>query len=225
MKGKLIVIEGGDGSGKATQTDLLVSDLKKRKIPVRHFDFPRYKESFYGKLVGRFLSGEFGSLEDISPYLASLPYALDRREVRDEMIALLDEGTHIVSNRYVTSNMAHQAAKLSPGKREAFISWIKELEYRENQMPEPDMVIYLHVPWKTALELTQEKSDKREYYKGLDIAERDIEHRKNSTEVYKWLAYSDPKWETIECIDRNGKLKMIDEIHTELLHIVEQILK
>ncbi len=116
-KGKLIVIDGGDGSGKTTQANLLVDYLKKRGFKVKYYDFPRYYSSFHGKLVGRFLAGEFGSLDSVSPYLASLAYALDRASVKEEMEEWLAKGGIIICNRYVTSSMAHQSARLPEKER------------------------------------------------------------------------------------------------------------
>jgi len=132
-RGKFIVIDGGDGSGKTTQAELLMQYLKGKKIAVKGFDFPRYYSSFHGKIAGRFLAGEFG--DNVSPYLASLAYALDRASTKEEMDLWLSHGGVIVSNRYATSNMAHQGARLSPDKRQEFLEWIDELEYKVHKIP------------------------------------------------------------------------------------------
>lgn len=221
-RGKLIVIDGGDGSGKTTQSDLLVSYLTSQHIPVKSFDFPRYYRSFHGKTVGRFLSGEFGSLNDVSPYLASLAYALDRATAKEEMDAWLSRGGMIVCNRYATSNMAHQAARLPAEKRQEFIDWIDELEYKVHKIPREDMVIYLHVPWDIGMQLTGKKGD-RAYLHGKkeDIAEADISHRKEAEEMYLSLSKKKRHWSMIECV-KDGAILPKEEIHKQVLSVLRQ---
>jgi dTMP kinase len=149
-KGKLVVFEGIDGSGKTTQLDLLTEYLKERSIPFETIDFPRYWDSFHGKTVARYLKGDFGEVDSVSPYLISLAYSLDRATAKREMNVWLREGKIVLANRYATSNMAHQAAKLPEKKRKEFLDWLYELEYRVNKIPKEDLVIYLHVPVATA---------------------------------------------------------------------------
>jgi len=221
--GKLIVIDGGDGSGKATQAGLLVEYLKKKNIRVKPFDFPRYYSSFHGKMVGRFLAGEFGDLNSVSPYLASLAYVLDRAGAKEEMDEWLGGGGIIVSNRYVTSSLAHQSAKFPSGKsRDEFMEWLDELEYKVHRMPREDIVIYLYVPWKLGVELTKNKED-RAYLKGKkqDMAEADLHHRIESEKMYLWLSKNKKNWVKVNCIDKNGKLRSREEIHKEILLILE----
>jgi dTMP kinase len=224
-KGKLIVIDGGDGSGKTTQAELLVQFLKEKKVPVKYVDFPQYYKSFHGKTVAKFLRGEFGSMNEISPYLASLAYALDRASIKREMDEFLAQGGIIVANRYATSNMAHQAAKCKTEKEQTeFLKWVYELEYKVHKIPKENLVIYLHVPWKESLELTQSRGD-REYLKGMkqDIAEKDLEHRKASEEMYLALSKKHRHWKTVECIE-NGKLLSREEIFNHVLALVKPIL-
>ncbi len=215
-KGKLIVIDGGDGSGKTTQAQLLIEYLKNKGYPVKYYDFPRYYSSFHGRLVGRFLSGEFGNLDSVSPYLASLAYALDRASVKEEMEDWLAKGGIIVCNRYVTSNMAHQSARLPQEKREEFIKWIDELEYRQHKMPRPDLVIYLYVPWQISMHLTAKKSNNRGYVKGFDIAEKDINHRQEAEKMYLYLAKKQKKWVKIDCTVE-GKILPVKKIFEQLV--------
>jgi len=213
--GILIVIEGGDGSGKATQTKLLVGYFQKQNIPVKTLSFPRYKDSFYGRLVGRFLAGEFGQLEDISPYLASLIYALDREDARDEINEWLRQGKIVIIDRYVPSSLAHQSAKLPAEERENSIRWIEEMEYTVNRMPVPDIVVYLHVPVHYSLKLIGKKAKVREYTHGTDIAENKS-HQEKAEEVFQYLSKTKPDWMTIECV-KKGTLRSIDEIHKEVV--------
>jgi len=198
-KGKLIVIDGGDGSGKTTQAQFLVEYLKEKQIPVKYVDFPQYYKSFHGKTVGKFLKGEFGKIDEVSPYLASLAYALDRASIKREMDEFLAQGGYIVANRYATSSMAHQAAKCKTEKeRTEFLKWIYELEYKVHKIPKENLVIYLHVPYKFAAELSQKRAEQRGYEQ--DIAEKSLDHQKRSEEMYLMLAKKYKHWKTIECV-------------------------
>lgn len=224
-KGKLIVIDGGDGSGKTTQAELLVTYLKERKIPVKYVDFPQYYKSFHGKTVAKFMRGEFGSMSEVSPYLASLAYALDRASIKREMDEFLAQGGIIVANRYATSSMAHQAAKCKTEKEQnEFLKWIYELEYKVHKVPKENLVIYLHVPWDIASTLTKNRVAQA-YLKGMkeDIAERDLEHRKASEEMYLMLAKKHRHWKTVECVE-NEKLLSREEIFMHVLALVKPIL-
>ena len=218
-KGKLIVIEGGDGSGKTTQAELLVEYLKSQKIPVKYVDFPQYYKSFHGKTVGKFLKGDFGKINEVSPYLASLAYALDRTSVKQEMEEFLAQGGYIVANRYATSNMAHQAAKCNTEEeREEFLKWIYELEYKVHKIPKENLVIYLHVPYEYAAELTQ----KRALQKGTeqDIAEKNIDHQKKSEAMYLILSKKYRHWKTVECVE-NGELLSQEKIFQLILKLIK----
>ncbi len=217
-KGKLIVIDGGDGSGKTTQAELLVDYLKSQKIPVKYVDFPQYYKSFHGKTVGKFLKGEFGKIDEVSPYLASLAYALDRASIKREMDEFLAQGGYIVANRYATSNMAHQAAKCKTEKeREEFLKWIYELEYKVHKIPKENLVIYLHVPYQYAAELAR----KRAIQQGIeqDIHEKSLEHQKKSEEMYLMLAKKYKHWRTIECM-QNGAIIDREAIHRQIREFV-----
>jgi len=221
-KGKLIVIDGADGSGKQTQAALLVDYLKKEKYKVKYFDFPRYYSSFHGEIIGRFLAGEFGKMNQISPYLISLAYALDRASAKEEMEERLEKDGIIICNRYTTSNMAHQTARLPQNQRKKFLDWLDELEYRVHRIPRENLVIYLYVPWEIGYQLTSQKG-KRGYTKGkkLDIAEADIKHRKKAEQMYLYLAKKFNHWVGINCIDNKGNLKTREKIHQEILKILK----
>lgn len=216
-KGKLIVIDGGDGSGKTTQTKLLVEYLKKHKMPTKHMDFPQYYHSFHGKTVAKFLRGEMGNINEVSPYLASLAYALDRASAKEEIENFLNKGGYIISNRYATSNMAHQSAKFPKKQdRENYLKWEYELEYKVHKIPKEDIVIYLYVPWKMGLNLTKFKGN-RAYLKGQsDIAERDINHRIQSEKMYLELAKRYKHWVKIDCTSK-GKILTPHQIHLKLI--------
>ena len=216
-KGKLIVIEGGDGSGKGTQSALLKTYFEEHAIPYAYVDFPDY-DSIYGKLIGKFLRGEFGTIEEVSPYLVSTIFALDRSLVKTQIETYLEEGKIVLANRYVTSNIAHQGSKFT-NKEELnkFIEWIKNLEYTILEIPKEDIVIYLHVPWQIALELTRTK-ESRAYLKGNseDIQEKDEKHRQESENMYKYLAETNRHWHTLDCT-KNGTILSKEEIHRKIV--------
>lgn len=221
--GKLIVIDGGDGSGKTTQAKLLVDYLKRQKLPVKYVDFPQYYHSFHGKVVAKFLRGEFGEIDEVSPYLISLAYALDRASLRREMDDFLGHGGYIIANRYTTSNMAHQSAKFADEKeRKEFLKWIYELEYKVHKIPKENLVIYLYVPWKTGLELTKTKAA-RQYLKGQaqDIAEKDISHRIASENMYVELSKKYKHWFKVDCVTGNTILPP-DTIHQKILTVLKE---
>lgn len=223
--GKLIVIEGSDGAGKATQLRLLKEYLVDQKQKVQTIDFPRYYDSFYGKMVAQFLRGEFGTLKEVDPHLASLLYALDRGQAEKEMNQWLNDGEFVLSNRYATSNLAHQSAKLSVGKRKKFIEWDLELEYVVNGIPKEDIVIYLYVPYKISKKLVLQKSKEvRAYAKGKkqDIHEKDTEFLRKSEEAYLRLVKQFPHWVKIICVDKKGKLKTREEIHEEVVKVLKK---
>ena len=215
-KGKLIVIDGGDGSGKTVQSELLTKYLQDSGYKVKYYDFPRYYTSFHGRIVGRFLAGEFGKLDDVSPYLASLAYALDRASAKDEMDSWLAAGGYILSNRYATSSMAHQGARLPENLHNEFVSWIDELEYKVHKIPREDIVIYLYVPWQIGLELTKQKGIRGYIGKGQDIMEKDLVHRQESEKMYLSLARSRKNWVKIDCVE-NGKILPKEVIHEKIL--------
>jgi len=220
-KGRLIVIDGGDGSGKTVQSELLIKYLVGQGVKVKYLDFPRYYTSFHGRIVGRFLAGEFGKLDDVSPYLASLAYALDRASAKQEMDEWLSHGGLIVSNRYATSNMAHQGARLPEAKRKEFVEWVDELEYKVHKIPREDIVIYLYVPWQIGLELTKKKGDRAYLGKGQDILEMDLLHRQASEQMYLKLVKLRRNWVSIDCTEK-GKLLPKEEIHRKLLQVLRQ---
>src|SRR3989339_319696 len=217
-KGKLIVIDGTDGSGKGTQTELLLKYLDEHKKKNKYIDFPRYYTSFHGQMVGRYLSGEFGNKESASPYLSSLFYAMDRLTARDEIVDWLEEGNTVVANRYTTSSMAFQTARIEKKKREEFLKWLYEMEYKEHKLPKEDVVIFLYVPVEISQKLIEQKA-KREYAKGKkkDEYEADVEYQKEVLRLYLELAKKYKHWEVIRCVDSKGKLLPVTKVHQKIM--------
>ena len=219
-RGNLIAIEGIDGSGKRTQLDLLSSELDARGLATFRISFPRY-ESFYGKLVGRFLNGEFGGLETVDPHLSALLYAGDRLEAKPEIEAALAAGTFVLADRYIGSNMAHQTARVPPEQREEFIAWLKKLEYGLYDLPVEDLVIFLRVPVPEAHRLVGMKSARTYTNLKRDIQEADIEHLEQTAIIYDRLA-TEANWARIDCINKaSGVLYSPEEIHRAVLQAVE----
>ncbi|MEX0621436.1 MAG: thymidylate kinase [Candidatus Woykebacteria bacterium] len=215
-KGKLIVFEGIDGSGKTTQLDLLTEYLRSKDIPFETIDFPRYWDSFHGKTVARYLKGDFGDVDAVSPYLISLAYSLDRATAKREMNAWLREGKIVLANRYATSNMAHQAAKLPEKKRKEFLDWLQELEYRVNKIPKEDLVIYLHVPVGIARQLLIGRGKR-------DIHEKKFEFLTQSEVMYKKLSRRFKHWVKIDCLDKKSGILLAKEaVHKKVLRSLKK---
>ncbi len=222
-RGKFIVLEGTDGSGKATQLKLLKKRIElEKEIKAAIFDFPQYDKTFFGKLVGRLLSGEFGGIDEVSPYLASLTYAGDRWQASSEIKTALDRGKLVLSNRYVMSN-AHQVAKVELGKRREFWNFLEELEYGVYNIPREDLNIFLHVPPEVGQSLILKKS-KRNYLKDKkkDIHEADINHQEETSKVYLSMAKSHPdRIRLIDCT-KDGRLMTIEQIHELVWSVVSK---
>ncbi|HDH07740.1 MAG TPA: thymidylate kinase, partial [Candidatus Moranbacteria bacterium] len=143
--GKFIVIDGTDGSGKATQTKLLVERLKNDGHDVEIADFPQYGKKSAG-LIEKYLNGKYGSAEEVGPYRASIFYACDRYDASFKIRKAVEEGKIVISNRYVTANMGHQGGKIKdPEERKKYFNWLYNLEYETFSIPRPDLNIILHV--------------------------------------------------------------------------------
>lgn len=222
-RGKLIVIDGGNGSGKTTQAKLLINYLKNKKILSKYFDFPQYYTSFHGKTVAKFLRGEFGKIDEVSPYLASLSFALDRATVKKEMDDFLSKGGIIISNRYVSSSLAHQGAKFENEKeKKEFLNWLSELEYKIHKMPREDIVIYLYVPWQIGVRLSNKKKVAQKYLKGNeDIEEKDIKNRVEAEKMYLRFASQYKNWIKIDCVEKE-KILPPDIIHQKIIKILQK---
>lgn len=222
-RGKLVVIDGTDGSGKGTQTELLLKYLAERQIKNKYIDFPRYYTSFHGKMVGRYLKGEFGGLNAASPYLTSLFYAMDRLTARDEIIDWLEEGNTIVANRYTTSSMAFQTARVPKRERAEFLRWLYAMEYKEHKLPKEDLVIFLYVPVEISQKLI-EKKEGRGYVGGAkkDITEANIDYQREVLRLYLSLAKQYKHWEVIKCVDSRGKIYPVEVIQRKIISALKK---
>lgn len=220
-KGKFIVIDGTDGSGKATQTKILVDRLKREGKKIAVIDFPRYGKKS-ASMVEDYLNGKFGDSNSVSAYQASIFYAIDRYAASFKIKKWLSEGKIVISNRYVSANMGHQAAKIENEiERNKFLKWLEELEYGIFQIPRPDKNILLYMPASIGQTLVDKKAS-RKYIGGKkrDIHEADLNHLQNAAKVYLELAKKN-KWIVIDCAPKN-KLRTIENIAEELWQKVKR---
>src|SRR6202022_3266538 len=168
--GRLIAIEGIDGSGKRTQLDLLTQALHADGVDVYSTGFPQY-DSWFGKMVGQFLNGDLGALEVVDPHFTALLYAGDRFEAKPKIEAALNEGKLVLIDRYIGSNLAHQTARAPEDKRAEFGRWIEHLEYGIYDLPREDLILYLRVPPAEAQKLAAQKYKRRHNTHKKDLLE------------------------------------------------------
>jgi len=214
-KGKLIVIDGMDGSGKKTQADLLIKRLKKEKKKAVLVDFPNYGD-FFGKISRRYLDGEFG---DINPYPASLIFAADRWKSKEKIEDYLKKGFFVISNRYVNSNLAYQSARIkNVPARPAFIKWDRKMEYEIFGIPKPDLVFYLDIPISITDQLISKRKQKNEFYR------QNLEFLKQVHENYRKLS-KEKDWVVIECLDSQKLLSKAEIAEKIWLVVVKRIVQ
>jgi dTMP kinase len=223
-KGVFIVLEGADGSGKGTQFKLLAERLKAVGYDISVFDFPRYDEPS-SHFVRSYLNGEYGDAANISPYTASLFYALDRYEAAPQIRKALKQGKVVLSNRYVGSNMAHQGGKFTnSGEQRGFFIWEDGLEFQLLGIPRPTVNIFLRVPAEVSYELISKK-EKRSYTdQSHDQHEGDMNHLRQSVATYDTLCKLFPKdFKAIECAP-DGKLLSIAGINDIIWNQIKPLL-
>lgn len=217
MRGKLIVLEGTDGSGKATQACLLAQHLAREGRAFREIDFPRYGNPF-AEPAKLYLDGALGAhAGDVNAYAASVLFAVDRfASYKEDWGGAYEAGELILANRYTTSNAVHQASKLPAGEREAYLTWLFDLEYHRMGLPAPDLVIYLDLP----TELSEAMLRKRQQATGThaDIHEQDEDYlracRDNARSIARQLG-----WTVVRC-DRDGTVRPPEDIHREIWDLV-----
>lgn len=212
MKGKFIVFEGADGTGKTTQAKLLLKYLRKSKRDAVFFSFPNYK-SAWGKMVRRYLDGEFGNVDEVSPYLASMLYAGDRLLESAKIRKWLGLGKLVVCDRYMASNIAHQVAKIKDQKSKIkYIKWLEGLEYGENKIQKPDFSILLTIPENIAQEFMRKRK--------LDIHEKNVSYQKRVARAFEDYTKANKNWVEVSNME-GGRLKKIEEVHKEILEILK----
>ncbi len=205
---RFLVIEGLDGSGKSTQLKLLREYLEQNAVPYKYLHFPRLEEGVFGDLVARFLRGEMGANNQVDPYLVALIFAGDRADASAQIRQWMDEGNLVIVDRYVYSNIAFQCAKLaSREERKRLRDWILEFEFGYNNLPRPDLNLYLNVPFEfTRKQLNIARNgDDRSYLKGeRDIHEENLDFQEQVRQVYLSLQEHVDDLEIINCMDPDG---------------------
>lgn len=218
--GFFIAIEGIDGAGKRTQIDLLRDALTRRGLDCATISFPRYG-SFFGRLVARYLNGEFGPLDAVDPHFAALLYAGDRLDAKTEIEAALGAGKTLLADRYVASNLAHQTARVDASHREEFIAWLRHLEYEQYALPAEDVVVYLRLPAAEAQQRVSAKPGRDYTARGHDLHEGNLAHLEATARVYDSLAPA-PNWVTVDSVDpASGARRSPKEIHRAVLAALE----
>lgn len=222
MRGKLIVIEGTDCSGKETQTKLVLKRLREDNILIQNFSYPNYN-SPTGKIVGgpylgrKEISASYfdEGASHVEPKVASLYYAADRKYNIDKITFLLENGMNVIIDRYVYSNMAHQGGKIEDlNERQEMYNFLEKLEFDLLELPRPDIAVFLHMPLRFSLELRSLRED-------LDGHEKDINHLKNAEKAYIEIA-SRYNFDVIECA--NDKIRTVEDINNELYNIIKKAL-
>ena len=232
QRGKLIVIDGTDGSGKTTQANLLLKHLSKDGFKAKFIHFPRYEDNFFGKFIAHCLSEQYYNWVNIHPKIASVVYAADRWESKEKIERWLKDGYVVVMDRYISSNQIHQGGKIANvKKRQDFMKWLSEMEYKVFKVPKPDLTIYLSLPIEMVLKLIKARD-----YKGAraylgskknqkkDVHEKDLNFLKNSIKSALWLAKTQKNWLKVECMDGQN-LKTFPGIHEEIYEKIKRIIK
>ncbi len=219
MKGKIIVFEGLDSSGKATQAALLEEKLKEKNIKTKLYSFPRYN-SFFGKLIAKYLKGEFGLKEEIPEEFVSLLYSLDRYEIKKEIEEKLKNGFTLIMDRYYTSNFGFQTAKFTEkNEKKMFLDWLKKIE---SKMPAPDLVFFLDVPMEFSQKLMDSRKQKDYMNEKKDIHEKDLSYQKKVRDIFLELCEKEEKWVKLDCVLRE-KLKSKEEINELIVNKVNSL--
>ena len=221
--GKLIVIEGTDSSGKETQTKRLFEKLEEKGLKVKKISFPNY-DSPACEPVKMYLAGAFGEeAMKVNPYPVSTMYAIDRyASFKTDWEKFYNEDGIIVTDRYVTSNMVHQASKIKDlDEKKQYLNWLEDLEYEKMGIPRPDLVIFLNMPTEMAVKLMAERKNKITGEEKKDIHERDKEYLKESHANACKIANT-YNWKEIKCSD-GERIKTIEEIGEEVFSLVEKV--
>ncbi len=211
--GKLIVLEGTDGSGKSTQFQVLSQRLADQNIPMKHLVFPRYSQPS-SALIRMYLAGDFGDRpSDVNAYAASAFYAVDRyASYKQDWGQWYEAGGLVLSDRYTTSNAVHQASKLPPHQRQEFLAWLYQFEYDRLGLPKPNLVLYLDMPTDCTEKLMRSREAATNTH--ADIHEQDLAYLATCREAGRFAAdfYN---WQVVPCV-ANGAMRSIDDIHEEI---------
>ncbi len=221
---KLVVIEGVDSSGKQTQTEKLFQKISSMNLKTEKIVFPNY-ESDTSSLVKMYLGGKFGAnANDVNPYMASAFFAVDRvGSIKCEWADRLNSADVVIADRYVTSNMIHQASKIENAQdKDVFLDWVYDFEYGKLELPKPDLIIFLDMPVKYALELMKNRPNKIDSSDVKDIHESDANYLNKSYENAVSVA-DKYGWHKISCV-KDGKIRTIDDISEEIFEAFKTII-
>lgn len=219
-----MVLDGNDGSGKATQAKLLIERLQAEGRNAQKVDFPAYTRNVFGALIGECLAGKHGDFVNLDPKIASSLYALDRFESSKQIEDMLASGVTVIADRFSSSNQMHQGGKIADeSERVTFLGWLDHMEHTVLGIPRPDLVIYLRVPLEVSLTLLSEKRAVKNSMlaEGVkDTVEEDRQYLQRSAETASWLLGREKNWTVVECME-GERLRTPDEIHTDVWKVVE----
>ena len=224
-KGLFFVLDGPDGSGKTTQTELLARHLKQTGKKVLLVDFPQYHDSFFGGMVGEYLKGRYGNVFQISPYLSSTLYALDRWSAREKIARALKAGVIVLANRFTSSNIIHQGAKINhPSDRKKYFAWVEQMEYKVLGIPRPTKVIFLDVPTRISWKLIESRN-RTGYAAGSkrDEHEKSKDHLTKAYHNARTYAQHHRDWIIVPCTKGEQLLSPL-EVHKKLFEAIQKIL-
>lgn len=234
----LIVLEGLDGAGKSTQVKLLKEYLISKGVNLRYLHFPRYDAPLYGNLIGKYLRGDLGSIDQVHPQIVALLFALDRMDASKAIREWLDAGDCVLLDRYVYSNIAYQCAKIMmqpqfAADRDALAeelrSWIFETEYNRYGIPKPDLNLFLNVPIEfvdAKLKESRSGDDDRDYLDGKsDIHEADIQFQIHVRDFYLKQTELDSNFKKICCEDEEGKMLPPDKIFNNISIQIDKLFR
>lgn len=217
-RGKLIVIDGSDGVGKATQTAMLMKRLAKEGIPAKTLDFPQYKANLFGRLIRECLDGKYGDFIALDAHIASALYAADRFEAKPKIEKWLGEGKTVILDRYVSANQLHQGGKIrDPKKRKEFLSWLDTMEFGVFKLPRPDRILYLHLPTEMSVRLIDKRGGKK------DLAEKNLKYLADARESGLKMIQAGNKWKKIECSEK-GEILPREVIHERIYADVKKVI-
>ena len=232
----LIVLEGLDGAGKSTQVKLLKQFLTDKGVNLRYLHFPRYDTPLYGELIGKYLRGDFGSIEQVHPQIVALLFALDRMDAAATIKEWLAAGDCVLLDRYVYSNIAYQCAKMATQEHygpqreelaEELRNWIFDTEYNKYGIPKPDLNLFLDVPISfvdSKLKESRSGDDDRDYLNGKeDIHEADIKFQISVRDFYLKQTQADKDFVKVCCQDADGNMLPPDQIFRNISAQVEKL--
>jgi dTMP kinase len=220
---KLFVIEGVDGAGKSTQIKMLREFFANIGYKCEYMHFPRTETPYFGELIARFLRGEFGSLNEVDPYLVAMLYAGDRKDASETIRNWLNEGKVVLLDRYTYSNIAYQCAKLKSSEaKDDLMNWILSLEFSHFAIPKPDINIFLDVPFAfTEKKLSDTRTgNDRSYLNGSrDIHEESLTFQKDVRDLYLRVSRKDDRLALVDCSNKKGAMLAPEEIFGLIIEI------